>query len=111
MNSESLLLQNARIVSSAFIEETTIWIENGIIRSLGNIPENIKPEKIIDAKNLYVLPGVIDSHVHFREPGMEWKEDLNTGSKAAVSGGVTSFLEMPNSLNSSANLFISPSLS
>ncbi len=96
MNDESLLIQNARIVSSAFIEETTIWIEKGIIRSLGNIPGNIRPAKIIDAKNLYVLPGVIDSHVHFREPGMEWKEDLNTGSRAAVSGGVTSFLEMPN---------------
>ena len=96
MNTASLLIQNAKIVSSASIEETDLWIEGGKIRSLGNIPGNLHPEQIIDARHLFVLPGVIDGHVHFREPGMEWKEDLFTGTKAAVSGGVTSFLEMPN---------------
>jgi len=50
----------------------------------------------IDAKNLHVLPGIIDSQVHFREPGLEHKEDLHTGSKAAALGGITTFLEMPN---------------
>lgn len=104
MHTASLLIKNARLVSSASIEETSLWIENGIIRSVGNIPENIRPEKIIDARNLHVLPGVIDAHVHFREPGMEWKEDLLTGTKAAVSGGVTSFLEMPNTQPSTISL-------
>jgi dihydroorotase len=52
--------------------------------------------EVIDARGLHVLPGVIDSQVHFREPGLEWKEDLESGSRAAVLGGVTSVFEMPN---------------
>ena len=51
---------------------------------------------MIDAPGLHVLPGVIDSQVHFREPGLEHKEDLETGSRAAVAGGVTAVFEMPN---------------
>src|SRR6185295_18194127 len=51
-----------------------------------------------DAVGLHVLPGVIDSQVHFREPGMEWKEDLETGSRGAVLGGVTAVFEMPNTI-------------
>ena len=54
------------------------------------------PTKPLDAQGLSLLPGVIDPHVHFREPGNEYKEDLGSGSRAAVRGGVTSFLEMPN---------------
>lgn len=57
--------------------------------------EEFAPE-IIDATNLHVLPGIIDSQVHFREPGLDHKEDLHTGSKSAALGGVTTFLEMPN---------------
>lgn len=55
-----------------------------------------KAQKIIDANGLHVLPGVIDSQVHFREPGLEHKEDLETGTRAAVLGGVTTVFEMPN---------------
>ena len=50
----------------------------------------------LDCRNLHILPGVIDSQVHFREPGAEHKEDLETGSRAAVMGGVTAVFEMPN---------------
>ncbi|OLD10022.1 MAG: hypothetical protein AUJ06_02915 [Chloroflexi bacterium 13_1_40CM_3_70_6] len=53
-------------------------------------------EEVYDAKGRYVLPGVIDGHVHFREPGLEYKEDFGSGSLAAVMGGVTSVVEMPN---------------
>jgi dihydroorotase len=54
--------------------------------------------QVLDARGRYVLPGVIDAHVHFREPGLEYKEDFGTGSRAAVMGGVTTVLEMPNTL-------------
>jgi dihydroorotase len=53
-------------------------------------------DEVIDARGLVVMPGVIDPQVHFRDPGLTWKEDLQTGSQAAAAGGVTSFLEMPN---------------
>lgn len=61
-------------------------------------------KKTIDAKNLHVLPGIIDSQVHFREPGNEHKEDMKSGSKAAVLGGVTSVFEMPNTQPSTTNI-------
>src|SRR5579859_6198387 len=57
----------------------------------------------VDARGTYVLPGVIDSHVHFREPGLEYKEDWESGSRAAVMGGVTTVLEMPNTLPPTAS--------
>lgn len=65
------------------------------ITKLGSIPAS-QAAKTIDAKGLHVLPGVIDSQVHFREPGLEHKENIETGSRSAVLGGVTGFLEMPN---------------
>ena len=55
-----------------------------------------KAAETIDAAGLHILPGVIDTQVHFREPGLEHKEDLETGSRAAVAGGVTAVFEMPN---------------
>jgi dihydroorotase len=72
-----------------------IAIRAGRIAAIGNLSTARAPE-LIDAKGLHVLPGVIDSQVHFREPGLEHKEDLESGSRAAVMGGVTSVFEMPN---------------
>ena len=72
-----------------------IGIRDGQIRAIGDIGEGLAGE-IIDARGLHILPGVIDSHVHFREPGGEHKEDLETGSRSAVLGGVTAVFEMPN---------------
>src|SRR6476469_2698644 len=74
--------------------QTHVGVKDGRIRFIGN--ENAPSAQIIDAKGLHLLPGVIDSQVHFREPGMIHKEDLGTGTKGAALGGVTSIFEMPN---------------
>jgi dihydroorotase len=67
---------------------------------------DVHADQVVDAAGRYVLPGMIDGHVHFREPGLEYKEDFGTGSRAAVMGGVTTVLDMPNTLppTSSAEL-------
>jgi dihydroorotase len=75
--------------------ETDIGISAGRIAHLGSIPREDAAE-VLEAGGLHILPGVIDSHVHFREPGAEHKEDLESGSRAAVLGGVTAVFEMPN---------------
>lgn len=72
-----------------------IGVRGGRIAAIGSIAADAAGE-IFDARGLTVLPGVIDTQVHFREPGMEWKEDLETGSRGAVLGGVTAVFEMPN---------------
>lgn len=87
--------KNSPLGSFEFKEEKiNIGIRDGKIKYLGN--ENIPATQIIDAKGLHILPGIIDSQVHFREPGFIQKEDLGSGSMAAAMGGVTSFFEMPN---------------
>jgi dihydroorotase len=70
-------------------------IKDGRIAAIGRLGAATAPE-VVDVKGLHILPGVIDSQVHFREPGLEQKEDLETGSRAAVMGGVTAVFEMPN---------------
>ncbi|GAB1581493.1 dihydroorotase [Phyllobacterium phragmitis] len=72
-----------------------VGIRNGRIAAIGNLSGHDAGE-IIDCTGLHILPGVVDSQVHFREPGLEHKEDLETGSRAAVLGGVTAVFEMPN---------------
>ena len=74
--------------------QTHVGVKDGKIRYIGN--DNIPANQIIDAKGLHLLPGVIDSQVHMREPGMIHKEDLGTGTQAAALGGITSVFEMPN---------------
>ncbi|MEM8627638.1 MAG: amidohydrolase family protein, partial [Pseudomonadota bacterium] len=73
-----------------------IGVLNGRIVYVGRSSEAPAAERELDVEGLTVLPGVIDSQVHFREPGLEHKEDLHTGSRAAVAGGVTAVFEMPN---------------
>lgn len=88
---------NAKSLKKPYTIETVqthVGTKNGKIFYIGN--DNVPATQIIDAKGLHLLPGVIDSQVHLREPGMVHKEDLSTGSKAAALGGVTSFFEMPN---------------
>ena len=68
----------------------------------GNLSEE-NANQIIDLTSLHLLPGVIDTQVHFREPGLEHKEDLNTGTKGAVLGGITGVFEMPNTNPSTTN--------
>lgn len=72
-----------------------IGVKNGRITAIGSLSDK-SAEEVINCTGLHILPGVVDSQVHFREPGLEHKEDLETGSRAAVLGGVTSVFEMPN---------------
>ena len=79
-----------------------IGIKDGKIKDFGQISE--KAKNIIDAKGLTVLPGCIDTQTHFREPGSTDTEDLNSGSRAAVAGGITAVFEMPNTNPPTSNM-------
>jgi dihydroorotase len=94
---EKTLLKNIGIVNEGAITKADILIENGLIAKIGLI-ENHTDAKIIDGSGKYVFPGIIDGQVHFREPGLTHKGDLYSESKAAVAGGVTSFIDMPNTV-------------
>ena len=94
----SLLIQNAQILqpNGEFLLGE-VWVQAGLIHQVGSqvgpVPEGTRS---IDATGLLLLPGMIDPQVHFREPGLEHKEDLRSASHACARGGITSFLEMPN---------------
>jgi dihydroorotase len=90
-----LLITGATVVNHDGEGVRDIAITNGRIVAIGDL-RGTKAAETLDAKGLHILPGVIDSQVHFREPGLEHKEDLETGSRAAVAGGVTAVFEMPN---------------
>jgi len=92
---EKILIKNISIVNEGKIILGDILIFNGLIQSIGDIP--IEPGiRLIDGRGKYLFPGIIDGQVHFREPGLTHKGDLYTESKAAVAGGITSFIDMPN---------------
>ncbi len=97
-----LVIQEGMIVNHFGKFKTDIAINNGKISAIGNIHKS-QARQALNAKGLHVLPGVIDTQVHFREPGLEWKEDLETGSRAAVMGGVCTVFEMPNTNPSTIN--------
>ena len=90
-----IVLKNGKCFINGELKSVDVGISQGIIKNIGEIKKE-SAEKVLDLKNLIVLPGVIDTQVHFREPGSTDVEDLETGSKAAVMGGVTSVFEMPN---------------
>ncbi|MFM2422392.1 MAG: hypothetical protein RL291_922, partial [Pseudomonadota bacterium] len=90
-----LLIRGGEVVNHEGRGQRDIGIRSGRIAAIGDLKSD-KATEVIDAKGLTILPGVIDSQVHFREPGLEHKENLQTGSKAAVLGGVTAVFEMPN---------------
>jgi len=92
---ESILIKNATIVNDGVLLNADVLIDNGIIKKIGNLSVE-KSAKIIDGTGKYLFPGVIDGQVHFRDPGLTHKGDLRTESKAAIAGGVTSFIDMPN---------------
>lgn len=75
---------------------TNIWLKNGIIKEISDNCQGDENTEIIDAKGLTAVPGLFDMHVHFREPGYEYKEDLQSGMNAAANGGFTGVLIMPN---------------
>lgn len=91
-----MIIQNGNVVFKDTVEKKDIRIADGKIEK---IAETIAPEKgeaVIDAAGLHVFPGLIDMHVHLREPGFEYKEDIESGSRAAVKGGFTQVCCMPN---------------
>ncbi|MBV9994003.1 MAG: dihydroorotase [Caulobacteraceae bacterium] len=90
-----LIVRGGEIVNHAGRGAADVGVRGGRIAAIGDLGQAAAGE-IIDAAGLAVLPGVIDTQVHFREPGLEWKEDLETGSRAAVLGGVVGVFEMPN---------------
>ncbi|MDY3236865.1 MAG: dihydroorotase family protein [Fusobacterium perfoetens] len=92
-----MLIKNGLVVVDGEIKFKDILIENEKIVEISD--EIIKDgEKILDAKGHYIIPGIIDPHVHMRDPGLTHKEDFETGSKACAKGGVTTFFDMPNTI-------------
>ena len=92
------LIKNAEIVNENQIFKGDLLIENDFISKIGNNISAENVDRVIDAEGKYLLPGVIDDQVHFREPGLTWKGDIESESRAAVAGGVTSFMEQPNTV-------------
>lgn len=90
-----VVIRGATVVNHDGEGVRDIAIRGGRIAAIGQFG-SVKAAEIIEAAGLHILPGVIDTQVHFREPGLEHKEDLETGSRAAVAGGVTAVFEMPN---------------
>ena len=91
-----LIIENGTVVTETDTFAASIAIRDGRIIAVGPAAGMPPANETLDATGLHILPGVIDVHVHFREPGMEEKEDWETGSTAAVMGGVTTVFEMPN---------------
>jgi len=89
------LIKNARVVNRGKIAESDVLIQNDrIVKVASNISDG--EAEVKDIKGHYLIPGIIDDQVHFREPGLTHKEDISTGAMGAAAGGVTSFMEMPN---------------
>lgn len=96
---KKVLIKNAKLVNEGSIREADVFIEDGIIAEISESISAKSPDvNIFDAEGTYLLPGLIDDQVHFREPGLTHKETIEMGSRAAVAGGITSFIEMPNTL-------------
>ncbi|VVB96265.1 Allantoinase [uncultured archaeon] len=93
-----LVIKNARIFINDAIQAMEIAVDNGKITKLGKIVGREEVNQVIDAKGALVLPGAIDVHVHFRDPGMTKKENWYTGSCAAAAGGVTTVIDHPNTI-------------
>jgi dihydroorotase len=95
--STKTLIKNCSLVNEGQIRVVDVWIEDGLIQKIGQIEDlNDDAATVIDGTGKFLFPGIIDGQVHFREPGLTHKGDLYTESKAALAGGVTSFIDMPN---------------
>lgn len=101
--STKFLIKNATIVNEGKIEQSDVLFYDEIIQKVGNI-QTEKEHHVIDGTGKYLLPGIIDCQVHFRDPGNTHKGDLYTESKAAIAGGVTSFIDMPNTIPNALSL-------
>lgn len=97
---KDIIIKDAKVVNEGkILRDTSVLIRNGVIEKIfrDSVPESVLDQaEVIDAAGKFLLPGVIDDQVHFREPGLTHKGDIYSESRAAVAGGVTSFMEMPN---------------
>lgn len=100
---DKILIKNISIINEGKIIIGDILIHNGIIKKIG-VLNNTNEAIIIDGTGKHLFPGIIDGQVHFREPGLTHKGDLYTESKAAIAGGVTSFIDMPNTIPNVLNI-------
>lgn len=94
-----ILIKNGRMINPSDKTDETgdLFIEDGVIKEKGpSLNLSVQPDKVIDAQGCYVMPGLIDLHVHLRDPGLTHKEDVASGSRAAARGGFTTILAMPN---------------
>ncbi|MGL4630781.1 MAG: dihydroorotase, partial [Leadbetterella sp.] len=95
---ESIRITQARLINEGAISEADVLIKNGIIAKIASDLSNENAERVIDAQGMFLMPGIIDDQVHFREPGLTHKGSISSESKAALAGGTTTFMEMPNTI-------------
>ncbi|MGO1816833.1 MAG: dihydroorotase, partial [Sphingobacterium sp.] len=93
----TILIKNAQVVNQGQVLVQDLFIKDGRIERIDSSIDR-QADQLIDAQGLHLLPGLIDDQVHFREPGLTHKADIYTESRAAVAGGTTSFMEMPNTV-------------
>jgi len=93
-----ILIKNAQLVNEGKIQKCDLLIEDELISKIDKSISETQADKIIDAEGKYLLPGIIDDQVHFREPGLAHKGNIETESKAAIAGGITSYVEQPNTV-------------
>ena len=100
------LIKGGTLVNEGKVFDGAIVVEQGKIREIvaGNLMPESSCDQIVDASGCFVLPGVIDDHVHFREPGLTAKADIETESCAAAAGGVTTYFDMPNTIPQTTTL-------
>jgi len=101
---KGILIKKAEIINEGSRFKSDILIEGDIIKRISKEIEPHKDYSIIDADGLILIPGMIDDQVHFREPGLTHKADIKSESKAAVAGGVTSYIEMPNTVPNTTSI-------
>jgi dihydroorotase len=94
----TLLIRNAQLINEGKIYHADVYIRNSIIEKIDMNGIAMPADRIINAEGLFMMPGIIDDQVHFREPGLTYKGEIYTEAKAAVAGGVTSYMEMPNTV-------------
>src|SRR3989338_11693467 len=92
----SILIKNGKVYQNGSLIEKNIFVQEGKIAKTTS--QAVQADKVINAKGKIIIPGLIDAHVHFREPGLTHKEDFLTGSMAAAKGGITTIIDMPNTI-------------
>ncbi|MYB89561.1 MAG: amidohydrolase family protein, partial [Proteobacteria bacterium] len=91
-----LLITNARVVNNHVITEQDVLVSDKRITHIDADLQHKPAKRVIDAGGKFLIPGMIDDQVHFREPGLTHKAEIATESRAAIAGGITSFMDMPN---------------